>query len=56
MRGSGAVRRVVSMMQSVVSDEGTGALAAVPGFPVAGKTGTAQKVDPVAGGYSCSEA
>lgn len=56
-----AVRRVVSretadlvreMMAAVTETGGTGTLAAVPGFRVAGKTGTAQKVDPVTGGYS----
>jgi cell division protein FtsI/penicillin-binding protein 2 len=54
------VRRVVSeetsakirmALAKVVSTKGTAALAAVPGFTVAGKTGTAQKVDPK-GGYA----
>jgi cell division protein FtsI (penicillin-binding protein 3) len=55
------VRRVISketaeivsgMLEMAVEEGGTGTLAAVPGFRVAGKTGTAQKVDPVTGGYS----
>lgn len=37
-------------LRGVVSDAGTAAAAAVPGFTIAGKTGTAQKVDP-RGGY-----
>lgn len=45
-------RRVRQMMVGVTESDGTGALGAVPGFRVAGKTGTAQKVDPVTGGYS----
>jgi cell division protein FtsI (penicillin-binding protein 3) len=45
-------RQVREMMALAVGDGGTGTLAAVPGFVVAGKTGTAQKVDPVTGGYS----
>ncbi len=47
--------QVRDMMVSVVSEDGTGPLAQVPGFTVAGKTGTAQKVDPVTGGYSADK-
>lgn len=54
------VRRVVSQetadkvaasLVEVVGERGTAPLAAIPGFRVAGKTGTAQRVDPK-GGYT----
>jgi cell division protein FtsI (penicillin-binding protein 3) len=41
---------VRGMLQGAV-DEGTGHLAQIPGYTVAGKTGTAQKVDPETGLY-----
>src|SRR6266436_6804 len=43
-------REIGDALRGVVSDAGTAAAAAVPGFTIAGKTGTAQKVDP-RGGY-----
>jgi cell division protein FtsI (penicillin-binding protein 3) len=43
-------RQIGDALRGVVSDRGTAAAAAVPGFTIAGKTGTAQKVDP-GGGY-----
>jgi cell division protein FtsI/penicillin-binding protein 2 len=42
--------QVGNALRGVVSDRGTAAAAAVPGFTISGKTGTAQKVDPK-GGY-----
>jgi cell division protein FtsI (penicillin-binding protein 3)/stage V sporulation protein D (sporulation-specific penicillin-binding protein) len=43
-------RQIGTALRGVVSDRGTAAAAAVPGFTIAGKTGTAQRVDPK-GGY-----
>jgi cell division protein FtsI (penicillin-binding protein 3) len=43
-------KKIISALKDVVSKDGTAKDAAVPGFAVAGKTGTAQKIDP-RGGY-----
>ena len=45
-------RTMARMMVGVTTDGGTGMNAAVEGYQVAGKTGTAQKVDPITRGYS----
>ncbi len=45
-------RTVRKMMRSVVSEGGTGFSAALEGYSVCGKTGTAQKVAKGGGGYS----
>lgn len=46
-------RTLTTILEGVVTN-GTGTKAAIPGFRVAGKTGTAQKVDPRTGTYSNS--
>lgn len=46
---------VSRMMEMTTEDGGTATNARVPGFRVAGKTGTAQKVDAVTGGYSADK-
>jgi cell division protein FtsI (penicillin-binding protein 3) len=59
-----ALRRVISpetaqvvakMMEGVTAEGGTGTNAVVEGYRVAGKTGTAQKVDPITKGYSADK-
>lgn len=47
-------KELMAMLVNVVA-EGTGTLAHVPGYNVAGKTGTAAKPDPQTGGYSSSK-
>jgi len=48
-------RLLTSILKGVVSDGGTGVMAGVEGFEVAGKTGTAQKPDHVNGGYAANK-
>ncbi len=45
-------KEMVRILKGVVTESGTGVRAAVPGFSVAGKTGTAQKIDTKTGRYS----
>jgi cell division protein FtsI (penicillin-binding protein 3) len=41
-----------SMLEGVLAPGGTASEVSIPGYQLAGKTGTAQKPDPVTGGYS----
>jgi cell division protein FtsI (penicillin-binding protein 3) len=59
-RAPGAATRVVSkktarqvtrMIEAVVSEEGTAPMASIPGYRVAGKTGTSERYDPRCHGY-----
>jgi cell division protein FtsI (penicillin-binding protein 3) len=47
-------RTMTTILEGVVTN-GTGAKGAIPGFRVAGKTGTAQKIDPRTGTYSLTQ-
>jgi cell division protein FtsI (penicillin-binding protein 3) len=48
-------RTLTRMMEGVTDEGGTGVKASVEGYTVAGKTGTAQKVDPLTRSYSASK-
>ncbi|CAB4863140.1 MAG: hypothetical protein F2799_01470 [Actinobacteria bacterium] len=47
-------RLIRKMLRGVLAEGGTASGAEIPGFDLAGKTGTAQKVDPATGTYSDS--
>jgi cell division protein FtsI (penicillin-binding protein 3) len=49
---AGVAKMVAEMLTAVTEEGGTAVEAAIPGFHVAGKTSTAQKVDPATGRYS----
>ncbi|TLY37744.1 MAG: hypothetical protein E6K62_01105 [Nitrospirae bacterium] len=51
---SQTAKALTEIMRGAVLPGGTGTLGAVPGYDVAGKTGTAQKTDPLTGGYSAT--
>ncbi len=44
-------KQVVEMMEEVVSKNGTAPMAAIPGYRIAGKTGTANRIDDSCGCY-----
>ena len=50
-----AAKQIGEALWMVTQEGGTGGRAVVPGYRVGGKTGTAHKVDPLAGGYSKSK-
>jgi cell division protein FtsI (penicillin-binding protein 3) len=45
-------RKITRILEQVVTEEGTGSHAAINGYGTAGKTGTAEKVDPKTKAYS----
>ncbi len=45
-------RQVATMLEGVLAAGGTAEEASIPGYELAGKTGTAEKADPETGGYS----
>ena len=45
-------KAILTILESVTDDEGTGSKARVYGYRVAGKTGTTKKIDEINGGYS----
>ena len=45
-------KTILTILESVTDDEGTGSKARVYGYRVAGKTGTTKKIDEINGGYS----
>jgi cell division protein FtsI (penicillin-binding protein 3) len=49
---SETARKTTEVLENVVGEKGTGSLAAINGYRVAGKTGTSQKVDPTTRRYS----
>ena len=49
---SGTAEQVSRMLRAVMQKKGTGDKLDIPGYPVGGKTGTAQKVDPATRRYS----
>ncbi|MBI4411821.1 MAG: penicillin-binding protein 2 [Deltaproteobacteria bacterium] len=50
--GPETAKRLTKMLEQVVEPDGTGGLAKLDGYAIAGKTGTAQKVDPKTKQYS----